>query len=488
MEQGADMDAQMLFREGITALRDKHDPLQARQLIQQSLKLNPENDMAWLWLSRTTDDPQKQLRCIERALKVNPTNAQALTLRAKLLIAAQSQVNANLDWRARLEVVNTPMLISDEAQADPIPEPAQTRTPLTPSPADQQQIARILTRADQLLAQNDVEGALENWVQVLDLQADHPLAMQKAVRYLFKLNYRDDARELIWRALEAGTTSLPIHMTAIDIARHQGDHVEADDLREKVILLPNADDDLISKMIDVFLDDGQPQRAAELLERVVALRPDSQKLLLKLGEIYEQKLGRKAESMLYYERAARLKTHSKEGKDAEQVLRNFTPIVTDRERGSIPLALREALGFGAVFLLLGWQDAGLNLLNMGSERWLGVGLSILGGYLLVTALSSPQQKPVAAWLGGHVPENRPAPPAPKQQVLYQDDMLASGAVQEPTHIPIIPPALRVLITLVGTIVLIGAFILVFSMSIQLLRSPVAPFVPSINDLLTETAP
>lgn len=477
------MDAQTLFREGISALRDKQDAVQARQLLMQSLKLDPKNEMAWLWLSRTTDDPQKQLQCIERALKVNPMNAQALTLRAKLLIAAQPA--NDMDWRQRLEPASVPP--PPEPEEEEPEEPPARPTLQKPTVAQQRQIDRMMAKAEAALAGNDVEAALEQWLRVLEIQVDHPVAMQKAVPQLFKMKYQDDARELIWRALNAGTTSVPIHLTAIDIARYQGNHNEADDLREQVALLPTADDDLVIKMADYFFDQGQTDRGITLLETVTEQRPDSQKLLLRMGDLYDHTFGRKAEAMLYYERAARLKSGTKEAKDVEKILRNFTPVMTDRERGSFALAAREALGVGAFFLLLGWQDAGLNLLNLGMMRWLGVALSILGGYLVVTAFSSPQQQPLAKWLGGHVPEN-PPPPPPKEQVLYQEEVPASGVVQDPTYIPIIPPSLRALIAVGGVVVLAGAFILVFSMSIHLLGSPVQPYIPSVYDIVTETAP
>ncbi len=342
-------------------------------------------------------------------------------------------------------------------------------------------------RAESLLARNDVEGALAEWGRVLELQVDHPVAMQKAVRYLFKLDYQDVAHDLIWQAINAGTTSVPIYMTGIDIARYQNDQPEGDDLRERVAELPNADEDLIERMVDYFLEEAQPLRASTILERALPTHPDSQKLLLKTGYVYEHVLDRKAEAILYYERAARIKSRSKAGKTAEKALRDYTPVMTDRERGSIPLALREAFGFGALYLLLGWQDAGLNLLHMGASRWIGVGLSILGGYLLVTGLSSPQQQPLAGWLGGPVPEA--PPPAPQKRVpLYEEAPLPSGVIQEPTHIPIIPASVRALFAIAGLIVLIGAFALVFSVSIQLVQHPVQPYLPSIKDLLTETAP
>ena len=97
---------------------------------------------------------------------------------------------------------------------------------------------------------------------------------------------------------------------------------------------------------------------------------------------------------------------------------------------------------------------------MGVQRWAGVVLSILGGYLVVTALSSPQQKPLAAWLGGQVPE---APPPPAQEKpAYEEAPMMVGAVQEPTHIPIIPASVRALFGIAGAVVLIGAFMLVMT--------------------------
>ena len=47
-------DAQALFREGVLALKEARDVERARRLLTQSLRLDPNNEMAWLWLSRTS--------------------------------------------------------------------------------------------------------------------------------------------------------------------------------------------------------------------------------------------------------------------------------------------------------------------------------------------------------------------------------------------------------------------------------------------------
>ncbi len=126
------MDAQSLFRDGVTALRDQHDASRARQLLTQSLKLDPNNEMAWLWLSRTTHDPQKQMQCVERALRINPNNPQALALRAKLTPPAPS-ANATPasmdDLRAALsqQTIMPPAAVSDQQAVDALLAEAEQR-------------------------------------------------------------------------------------------------------------------------------------------------------------------------------------------------------------------------------------------------------------------------------------------------------------------------------------------------------------------------
>lgn len=89
----------------------------------------------------------------------------------------------------------------------------------------------------------------------------------------------------------------------------------------------------------------------------------------------------------------------------------------------------------------------MNLLNMGVLRWLGVLLSFAGGYLVITAVSSPQQQPLAALLGGKVPPRKPE----KRLVDPYGNPIAgiSGALEDPTHLPILPDAIRYMLFILG---------------------------------------
>lgn len=462
------MDAQTLFREGVLALQAKNNPTEARRLLLASLKVNPDNEMAWLWLSRTTDDPQKKLQCVERALRLNPENEQAIALRAKL--------TAEVPKTSPFALKPAP----DENPSAAFPLEDRSKGRRKPQESDDE-FDDLLAAADQALKAGDAEGAIGFWVRVLDLRPDHPVAIQNAVKQLYRLGYKEDASELIDNAIQGGTESIPIFLTGIDLARLQNETGKGDRLREQVAVLPGADDALILKQVEHFMESGQHVRAVDLLKQVLTLYPTRQVLLLRMGELQENVMDDKFGALSYYDRAAQVKG-SKGGKAAEKALQNFAPVISDKERGSIGLALREAVGFGVVFLLMGWQDAGLDLARMGGGRWLGVGLSILGGYLLVTALSAPQQKPLGRWFGGKVPVTPPKP----EQPAYEEPKAPDGPIEEPTNLPIIPTALRALFALGGVVVLGLAFLLVFSASIALLLHPVVPTdIPSVYDLITE---
>ncbi|MBK8027334.1 MAG: hypothetical protein IPK19_39560 [Chloroflexi bacterium] len=587
-------DAQALYREGVLALKEQHDAARARQLLTQSLKLNPNNELAWWWLAQATDDPKRKLQCMDRLLKINPNNEKALNLRAKLQSASGPPASAPRladpapsapaqpppppasPKRSIHDRLSQASLVHHDPDAEPAPstpprraatffDPSAEAAPPAPSPAlveqdepvmdaaasrepsflidsmeaaalsvpgapkakdaktkpkpsggtgfyedkrdliqtedlvltgqsktlndkltpqEEQQIAKHLAAADARFSSEDEEGAIEQYVYALQIQVDHPVAMQRAVRLLHQLKYTEDAQELLTRAIEAGTPSLAIYLTAIDVHKLLGNYSKVDALREQVVQMDSVDEATILKIIDSLLNDVQAGRAVELLEKALEKRPTSHDLLMKMGEMLEDQ-GRKPAAARYYEQAARV---GKKGKrnQADKVMQAMTPVITDHERGSVVLALREAFGFTAAYLVMAWQDAGLNLLRLTPLHWLGVGLSLVGGYCVITAFSSPQQKGLAKFFGGQVPA---APEGGKytQEVVVkpweEDIAIPSGPLQDPTNLPILPSWARMLFALVGFAVLALAFYLVFGRAIALLINPVQPELPSILDFI-----
>lgn len=631
------MDAKTLYKEGITAIR-ANDPKRGRDLLMQALKIEPNNEAAWLWLSRTVDDPERKIQCLERALQVNPDNLQTKTLIEKIKgsstdpristaeIAAaetgtapenpvppskpelkpssvspmpaplnftadeskaiakpviktkrttldarlddepvkvktgspftapvdqtvtdldtqvddasvmvktphpftapadqigetitQTEVTAN-GWLDEPIDALTPMLPSNHAlraeaslrtpppftlddsqelQAthlqfddpgdnwlnEPV-APARTRAARRPEkhpvPDNQQTIKALMKKAQTALNKEQIDEAIDYWVQVLEIEVDHIEALGNAVRHLSRQKHLDDARELTLNAINAGTTHPSVYMTAIGIAERQGNPGEADDLRLKLVQLPETSEQIVVNAVEHFTEQGLATQALQALDYALPLHPKSQKLLVQRAQL-AQDMGLAKESLHFYERAAQLGTRTPEGKLADEQLLKFAPRLSDKERGSIWMAVREAFGFGFVYLLLGWQDAGLNLSQLGLGRLGGVILSIIGGYLLISATSSPQQRPLAKWLGGTVPE-----PQSKEQPRNAYER-TTGEPETPTELPIMPLLVRMAFGLIGAAVLIGAFVLVFNTAINLLLhpNPTAFHIPTLQELMDQ---
>ncbi len=492
------MDAKTLFEQGVVAIK-RGDRDEARRLLQQSAKLDPDNATTWLWVSRVQTDPKRQRQCIQRALVIDPENRAA-----KQILARLNQNNGAVSGASSVAVaatavaVSPPVATDDEENpfADVIPASKLRRNgrltgddgelntdapfkrkpaPAPPTPAQQREIRKLLEKAELFVEQERNEEAVECWVRVLQTQVDHEYAMKHAVKSLTKLGYVDDAEELVIRAIDAGTHSIPIHLTAMDLARYGRKHVRLGELRRSMVTLPGVEDTLISRLVDELIEAGENDDAHQILGRALKDFPQSQALLVQMGDV-QKALGRPREAMTYYNQAAALGTRSKEGREADKRLGDFAPVLTDKERGNVLLAWREAVGFAIFFFLLAWQDVGLDLGNMTPERWLGIVFGLVGGYLLVTATSSPQQRGLAKLLGGKIPD------APYKGASIIER--GTGAIQEVTQIPIIAMPLRVGFGVAGVVILgIGAW-LVFNTAIDLLFfNPVEPDLSQLWELM-----
>src|SRR5574341_2396784 len=51
---------------------------EGRRYLAQSLKLDPNSENAWIWMSGVVDDRQHRIDCLQRALAINPHNETAI--------------------------------------------------------------------------------------------------------------------------------------------------------------------------------------------------------------------------------------------------------------------------------------------------------------------------------------------------------------------------------------------------------------------------
>lgn len=65
-----------LLREGIAAAR-AGDKALTRRLLREATELEPDNEVAWLWLAGVAGSPQDSVECLRRVLEINPANDRA---------------------------------------------------------------------------------------------------------------------------------------------------------------------------------------------------------------------------------------------------------------------------------------------------------------------------------------------------------------------------------------------------------------------------
>ena len=70
-------EAQRLYQRGVAAARGGQKRV-AAGLLTRSLRLDPRNEAAWLWLSGVLENPQQIAFCLQAVLRINPTNEHAL--------------------------------------------------------------------------------------------------------------------------------------------------------------------------------------------------------------------------------------------------------------------------------------------------------------------------------------------------------------------------------------------------------------------------
>ncbi len=96
------------LQKGIRAARRGYkEP--ARQLLAQVLRADPDNEEAWLWLSRVADTPEQRADCLQHVLAINPDNRWA----AEQLAALQAEAPA-------APAPTAPPAVSAEIKLEPI--------------------------------------------------------------------------------------------------------------------------------------------------------------------------------------------------------------------------------------------------------------------------------------------------------------------------------------------------------------------------------
>ncbi len=157
--------ARNLRRQGIAAAKAGQKD-QARTLLQQSIRLEPDNEAAWIWLASIARDQRERLFCFQKLLEINPQNETALNaLQAMGLSPQQLAGQTNPEPAPSVPAQRA----RQSAAAEPVEErviQAQLR-PGAPVP-DAQRLASIQQQVEEIVRQQQraadrIEGI--EWVR-----------------------------------------------------------------------------------------------------------------------------------------------------------------------------------------------------------------------------------------------------------------------------------------------------------------------------------
>ena len=129
-------------RQGIAAAKAGQKD-QARQLLQQSLRIDPANEAAWLWLTSVARDQRERLFCLQKLLEINPNNEMGLQSLRQLgltreQLAQQTQTPTQPAAKvSRLTTSEVPAAATPPPQAAGIPIPAPEQVAQAQAEADQ---------------------------------------------------------------------------------------------------------------------------------------------------------------------------------------------------------------------------------------------------------------------------------------------------------------------------------------------------------------
>ncbi|MEP6987030.1 MAG: tetratricopeptide repeat protein, partial [Chloroflexota bacterium] len=145
--------AKELRKQGIAAAKAGQAD-QARQLLQQSLRIDPQNEASWLWLVSLAKDQREKMFYLNRLLEINPNNEMGLQALKALGMTKDQLVN---------QVSSLPSRPDNRANIA-----ASSQTPGIPIP-DEQRITQLQDEVDAMiqdyLIRRETQPTTIQWVQ-----------------------------------------------------------------------------------------------------------------------------------------------------------------------------------------------------------------------------------------------------------------------------------------------------------------------------------
>ncbi len=422
-----------LYETGMQAYLLNDQP-RARTLWIQLARAEPDHARAWVALLRVCADPAEQAYCLAQLHRVAP---QATRTREAL----QRFQRAHPDVQPQIlpELAAVPGFL---AMPGRLPDPVPGEDPLE----------TMFQAAEARRKAGDIEGALRLYLDILDCDPAHKQATAQSVRMFSDLKILAEAGAMLTRSIAAGNRDPVAYLSLAEIRLHRGggnpwEVLTA--LRKLPDLLPGH----LLHAAELYWGQSQYKTALELLHEAEQRDPRHQPTLMRLAEAYRD-LQHPDRARQYLQRVVDLGARTPLGRRAEGILLEVSPHIPRDVQTNLIYALREVAGIFLLYVCLAILDAGLTLTGIGLAGWAGMLLSLAGGYLLVSATSSPCQRVFQRFLVAS-----DEAPAPAQGEAYLPAMTS----EQP--LPMLPLEVRAVLGTIGGVLLAVAIVLVLQNSL-----------------------
>lgn len=304
-------------------------------------------------------------------------------------------------------------------------------------------------------AQDDNEAAAETRRMILDIFPMDTRALKAHLPYLAKQKLTEELNTRLDAVLRDEIKSPLLLKLCEPYVSPQNEALLTRFYRLKA--LQSEDPEEVATLFGSLVFREAYADIALLITDIETRFPQEEQLKLRIARFYEE-VGDSHKAYAIYEQNYKQSKKSDFGRIADYRLNAMQIELSSAERASIFLAVREAFGMSLIFVLMAFLDMHLNLQQAQARHLIGIIIALIGSYIVVTAASSPQQVPIAKWLGGVMPAKD------KHKGWNTEDLL------------IIPWDSRIVLGLIGLTILILALVLVFAPSIHNLLMPVTPSV------------
>ncbi len=382
-----------LLQQGITAAKAQRVD-EARRTLMRVVELDDHNEQAWLWLSGVVESPDDRRVCLENVLTINPDNALAQSGLRWL------NEHAPAAWE-RCPHCQAPL----PASGNTCPACKQPVLIVCPNCGEFTEVVkarcihcshffgdfRQRARYYATLAADYADtGNLSpaKWAvdQAVSSIPDEADLWQRIAQVRAQLDRPDDAIAAYQQAIRRAPEQSGLYLELHDLYRRNQRSAEAQAIHERMLRQFQDDHARLVEIGQALAECRDSfDEVVRFFKRAVELQPQHAGTQLLLGALYFDQRDF-AMARQHFAHAVKL-THAKsaQGQEARQALERAKAAGAPRAASGRGEMLRQLAGPLLISIMAALANARFSPLNIHVVSWLGLGLSLMGAWLWVTA-------------------------------------------------------------------------------------------------------